>query len=76
MTSRPATRAAVRCITWAFACPTCAAHGRRMQAAGLTSPGGLREQVGWRYVMVEAPDGVLVEFFEFDDPDSVINRDG
>jgi len=47
-----------------------------MQARGLTSPGGLREQAGWRYVMVAAPDGVLLELFEFDDPDVVFNQDG
>lgn len=48
----------------------------RLQAAGLTSPNGLREMDGWRYVMIEAPDGLLVELFEFDDPDSVFNTDG
>ncbi len=48
----------------------------RLQADGVTSPGGLREQDGWRYVMVAAPDGVLVELFEFDDPGSMLNRDG
>ena len=41
---------------------------RRLQAAGVTSPRGLREHDGWRYVMVAAPDGVLLELFEFDDP--------
>ena len=46
----------------------------RLQAAGLTSPGGLREHDGWRYVMVQAPDGVLVELFEFDDAGSVFNE--
>lgn len=48
----------------------------RLQVDGVTSPGGLREQDGWRYVMVEAPDGILVELFEFDDPASPFNRDG
>lgn len=47
----------------------------RMQAAGLASPGGLREHAGLRYVMVEAPDGILVELFEFDDPASPYNQD-
>jgi len=47
-----------------------------LQAAGLTSPNGLREQAGWRYVMVEAPDRVLVELFEFDDPSAACNIDG
>jgi catechol 2,3-dioxygenase-like lactoylglutathione lyase family enzyme len=40
----------------------------RLQAGGLTSRNGLREfDDGWRYVMIEAPDGVLLELFEFDD---------
>ena len=47
----------------------------RMLAEGLTSPGGLREHDGLRYVMIEAPDGVLVELFEFDDPASPYNED-
>ena len=47
----------------------------RLQAAGLASPGGLREHAGLRYVMVEAPDGILVELFEFDDPASPYNQD-
>ena len=47
----------------------------RLQAEGLSSPGGLREHEGWRYVMIEAPDGILVELFEFDDPDSPFNTD-
>lgn len=42
---------------------------RRLQADGVTSRQGLREfDDGWRYVMIEAPDGVLLELFEFDDP--------
>ena len=49
---------------------------RRLQAQGVTSRNGLREQDGWRYVMIEAPDGVLVELFEFDDAASALNRDG
>jgi catechol 2,3-dioxygenase-like lactoylglutathione lyase family enzyme len=48
----------------------------RLQAEGVTSPHGLREQDGWRYVMIAAPDDVLVELFEFDDADSAFNRDG
>ena len=47
----------------------------RMQAQGLTSPGGLREHDGLRYVMVEAPDAILVELFEFDDAASPYNQD-
>jgi catechol 2,3-dioxygenase-like lactoylglutathione lyase family enzyme len=46
---------------------------RGLQAQGVTSPNGLREQEGWRYVMVSAPDGVLVELFEFDDPSAPAN---
>ena len=49
---------------------------RQLQDDGATSPNGLREHAGWRYVMIEAPDGVLVELFEFDDPGSVFNEDG
>lgn len=41
---------------------------RRLQAEGVMSKSGLREHAHWRYVMVSAPDGVLVELFEFDDP--------
>ncbi|MSP03924.1 MAG: VOC family protein [Acetobacteraceae bacterium] len=48
----------------------------RLQADGVTSRHGLREQAGWRYVMVAAPDDVLVELFEFDDPASPLNVDG
>lgn len=47
----------------------------RLQAEGVTSPNGLREHDGWRYVMIEAPDRVLVELFEFDDPASPFNAD-
>ena len=46
----------------------------RLQADGITSPNGLREHEGWRYVMVAAPDNILVELFEFDDPASPFNR--
>ena len=49
---------------------------QRLVTHGVTSPGGLREHEGWRYVMIEAPDGILVELFEFDDPASPFNRDG
>lgn len=48
----------------------------RLRQEGVTSPNGLREHAGWRYVMIAAPDGVLVELFEIDDPDSPFNRDG
>ena len=49
---------------------------RQLQRDGITSPGGLRDHDDWRYVMIEAPDHVLVELFEFDDPASPINQDG
>ena len=49
---------------------------KRLQDNGVTSPNGPREQDGWRYVMIAAPDGVLVEIFEFDDPASPFNIDG
>jgi catechol 2,3-dioxygenase-like lactoylglutathione lyase family enzyme len=39
-----------------------------LQAAGVGSRQGLREHDGWRYVMIAAPDDVLLELFEFDDP--------
>jgi catechol 2,3-dioxygenase-like lactoylglutathione lyase family enzyme len=48
----------------------------RLQAQGVTSPNGPREHDGWRYVMISAPDDVLVEIFEFDDPASPFNIDG
>ncbi len=48
----------------------------RLQRDGITSPGGLREHGAWRYVMIEAPDGILLEFFEFDDPNAAVNRTG
>jgi catechol 2,3-dioxygenase-like lactoylglutathione lyase family enzyme len=41
---------------------------RRLEADGVPSRGGLREFDGWRYVMITAPDEVLLELFEFDDP--------
>ncbi len=46
----------------------------RLRADGVTSRNGLRTFDGWRYVMVEAPDGVLLELFEFDDPEAPVNR--
>jgi len=49
---------------------------QRLQAEGLTSPHGLREHNGWRYVMIVAPDGILLELFEFDDPSAAANLNG
>ena len=49
---------------------------QRLQADGLSSPNGLREHDGWCYVMVAAPDNILVELFEFDDPSAGCNIDG
>ncbi len=49
---------------------------QHLQSAGVASPHGLREHGGWRYVMIAAPDGVLVELFEFDDPAAPVNRVG
>ena len=48
----------------------------RLQREGVTSPGGLREHDGWRYVMVSAPDDVLLELFQFDDPAAPVNQTG
>ncbi len=48
----------------------------RLSATGVSSPNGLREHDGWRYVMISAPDGVLVELFEFDDPAAPANLSG
>lgn len=48
----------------------------RLQSEGITSPHGIREHDGWRYVMIAAPDDLLVELFEFDDPTSPFNIDG
>ncbi len=48
----------------------------RLQRDGITSSGGLREHGFWRYVMIEAPDGILLELFEFDDPSAAVNRTG
>lgn len=47
---------------------------KKLAAEGVRSPNGIREYDGFRYVMVEAPDGILVELFEFDDPASPFNR--
>lgn len=49
---------------------------QRLQAQGVTSPNGLREHEGWRYVMISAPDGLLLELFEFDDPLAPPNMSG
>ncbi len=48
----------------------------RLQQEGITSQGGLREHGGWRYVMIAAPDDMLLELFEFDDPLAAANRTG
>jgi catechol 2,3-dioxygenase-like lactoylglutathione lyase family enzyme len=48
----------------------------RLRAEGVASPHGLKEYGDWRYVMVAAPDDVLVELFEFDDPSAPVNRAG
>lgn len=47
-----------------------------LENSGVRSPNGLREQDEWRYVMIEAPDSILVELFEFDDLSSPFNLDG
>ena len=49
---------------------------RRLQEQGVSSPNGLREHDGWRYVMISAPDGLLLELFEFDDPAAPCNISG
>jgi catechol 2,3-dioxygenase-like lactoylglutathione lyase family enzyme len=49
---------------------------QRLQRHGITSPNGLRAHDGWRYVMIAAPDNLLVELFEFDDPASPFNTEG
>jgi catechol 2,3-dioxygenase-like lactoylglutathione lyase family enzyme len=48
----------------------------RLRLAGVSSQHGLKEHDGWRYVMVAAPDGLLVELFEFDDPSAAANIAG
>ena len=45
----------------------------RLKEAGISSPNGLREFGEWRYVMISAPDNVLLELFEFDDPLAPVN---
>ena len=45
----------------------------RLQRDGVVSRHGMREHDGWRYVMISAPDDVLVELFEFDDPAAPAN---
>jgi hypothetical protein len=45
----------------------------RLQKDGVASRHGLREHDGWRYVMVSAPDGLLLELFEFDHPSAAVN---
>ena len=47
-----------------------------LQTQGISSPNGLREHGTWRYVMVSAPDDVLLELFEFDDPVAPCNVSG
>jgi len=37
-----------------------------MERLGADFPSGIREFGSWRYAMVEAPDGVLLELFEVD----------
>ena len=37
-----------------------------MRGQGATFRGNVREFNGWRYIMVAAPDGVLLELFAFD----------
>ncbi len=49
---------------------------RRLQEQGVSSPHGLREHSTWRYVMISAPDDLLLELFEFDDPDAPCNISG
>jgi catechol 2,3-dioxygenase-like lactoylglutathione lyase family enzyme len=49
---------------------------QRLQAEGVTSQHGLREQDSWRYVMIAAPDGILLELCEFDDPSAAVNLNG
>lgn len=38
----------------------------RLIARGAAFRGGIREFDGWRYIMCEAPDGVLLELFQAD----------
>jgi catechol 2,3-dioxygenase-like lactoylglutathione lyase family enzyme len=43
--------------------PTLVEH---MKAKGVAFRSGIREHGAWRYIMAEAPDGVLLELFAFD----------
>lgn len=52
------------------------ADWRRLQEQGVSSSHGLREHDAWRYVMISAPDGLLLELFEFDDPAARCNISG
>ena len=38
----------------------------RLKDKGVTFRSDIREHGSWRYIMVEAPDGVLLELFAFD----------
>ncbi len=48
----------------------------KLQKKGVSSPNGMREYGNWRYVMIAAPDNLLVELFEFDESTSPFNLDG
>ena len=48
----------------------------QLRGLGVCSRNGLRELDGWRFVMISAPDNVLVELFEFDDPTAPANLNG
>ena len=39
---------------------------RRLAALGVPFRSGIREFGSWRYIMCEAPDGVLLELFQID----------
>lgn len=49
---------------------------QRLRHEGVASPNGLREFGEWRYVMIAAPDNILVELFEFDDPKAIASIGG
>ncbi len=42
---------------------------RRLAALGVPFRSGIREFGSWRYIMCEAPDGVLLELFQIDTGD-------
>ena len=42
---------------------------RRLTALGVPFRSGIREFGSWRYIMCEAPDGVLLELFQIDTDD-------